>query len=233
MNIYNSKLKNFAALFFSSFLMLFAFTGFSSAQSAKSAIAGQARAAGISANIPQAAATAPAANKTARNPEREWLVMVYINAKNDLGLLPNAFMSVNDMERIGSTDKVAVVVEYGAFEKHNGISVHSEDSKTILIQKDNDTRKVNSPVINYTKRADMGDYSHLSDFASRAIKSYPAKHNMLVVWNHGKGIDGISFDDITGHHISVKELGIALNKIKDSLGRKLDMLTVKISACSF
>lgn len=179
-------------------------------------------------SVPKASAAQDASvpQKVKKQPMREWLVMVYINAKNDLGLLPNAFMSVNDMERIGSTDKVAVVVEYGAFENHGGKSVHSEDSWTLFIKKDEDYHKITSPVLYHTEKADMGSSSHLVNFARRAIDEYPARHTILVVWNHGKGIDGISFDDITGNHISVVELGLALKEISNQLGRKIDMFVM-------
>lgn len=219
MNIYNSKLKNFAALFFSSFLMLFVFTGFSSAQSAKSAIAGQARAAGISANIPKAA-------KPAKQPEREWLVMVYMSAKNDLGAANLAFDSVNAMERIGPSEKVAAVVEYGAFEGKDGITEINTYSRTLDIRRDNDIKKITSPVMYTTEEADMANPNILVNFVYRAVHKYPAKKYMLVIWNHGGGLKGISSDVMNDSIMSVKDLGEALKQINAITKKKLDIFAM-------
>ena len=43
--------------------------------------------------------------------EREWLVLVFVNGRNNLARA--AIADVNEMEMVGSTDKVAVTVELG------------------------------------------------------------------------------------------------------------------------
>ncbi|MCX7648738.1 MAG: hypothetical protein N2Z60_09010, partial [Elusimicrobiales bacterium] len=42
----------------------------------------------------------------------EWLVFVFINGVNDLGILNLSVNDINEMETVGSTDKVAVVAEH-------------------------------------------------------------------------------------------------------------------------
>lgn len=165
-------------------------------------------------------AEAPAAAE-----EREWLVLVFISGVNDLGILNFANDDVNEMERIGSTDKVAVVAEY------NILSVDAADrslqfqrgAKTLHIQRDADPA-ITSPVIDESSDLDMGSWRHLFKFARRNILRFPAKKVLLVVWNHGSGTLGIANDDVSGNKISVRDLGRALSQIKAAKGGKIDVL---------
>lgn len=149
--------------------------------------------------------------------DKEWTVMVFINAKNNLekyGLL-----DVNEMEKIGSSDKVNIVVEMGRI---NGYSTADGDWKTTrryYIQKDNDFSKITSPMLADLGKTDMGDWNSLVAFVKWAKMTYPAKKYALIVWNHGSGWDkaramdvtkGISYDDETHNHITTPQLGWAL-----------------------
>jgi len=152
--------------------------------------------------------------------DKEWTVMVFLNSKNNLekyGLL-----DVNEMEKIGSSDKVNVVVEMGRI---NGYATNDGDWKTtrrFLIKKDNDFTKITSPILADLGKTDMGDYKSLIAFVKWAKATYPAKKYALIVWNHGSGWDksramgitkGISYDDETGNHISTPQLGLALKEM--------------------
>jgi len=46
--------------------------------------------------------------------DKEWTVMVYLNAKNNLERF--GIKDVNEMEMVGSSDKVNIVVEFGRME---------------------------------------------------------------------------------------------------------------------
>ncbi|HAT73129.1 MAG TPA: hypothetical protein DCS63_09965 [Elusimicrobia bacterium] len=174
--------------------------------------------AGLELSVPEAA---PAVEKAVpAKAEKEWTVMVFINAKNNLekyGLL-----DVNEMEKVGSSDKVNIVVEMGRI---SGYAANDGDWKTTrryLIKKDTDFARITSPVITDLGKTDMGDYKTLVAFVNWAKAAYPAKKYMLVVWNHGSGWDksramdvtkGISYDDETGNHISTPQLGLALKEM--------------------
>jgi len=49
----------------------------------------------------------------------EWLVFVYMNGVNDLGMLNLTVNDINEMEMVGSTEKVAVVVEHNMIQKND------------------------------------------------------------------------------------------------------------------
>ncbi|MCX5785062.1 MAG: clostripain-related cysteine peptidase [Elusimicrobia bacterium] len=151
--------------------------------------------------------------------DKEWTIMVFINAKNNLEKY--GLMDMNEMEMIGSTDKVNVVTELGRMSGYDSSDGNWVGSRRYLVVKDANMSKIASPVVQDLGKVDMGDYKHLIDFATWAKKNYPAKRYMLVVWNHGAGwiksrgleVKGISYDDETGNHINTPQLGMALKGI--------------------
>ena len=73
--------------------------------------------------------------------EREWLVLVFINGVNDLGIRGFADNDINEMEAVGSSDRMAVVVEYGILGINNpsGRNLQFQrGSKTIYVTLDAD-----------------------------------------------------------------------------------------------
>jgi len=165
----------------------------------------------ISAPAPSQAAEAKA--------DKEWTIMVYVNGKNNLERF--AMSDMNEMEKIGSTDKINIVTEVGRI---NGYDTSDGDwvgTRRYLVQKDNDTGKIGSPVVQDLGKVDMGDYKHMAEFANWAKTKYPAKKYMFVAWNHGSGwvksmdmvTKGISYDDETNNHITTPQLGMALQSM--------------------
>ena len=170
-----------------------------------------------------APAPAPAQALPARK-VKEWTVMVFINAKNNLEL--SGLYNVNDMETVGSDDKVNIVVELGRMNGQAGDTDADGDwtgSRRLYIKKDADMDKITSPVVNTSPVVDMGDYKRVVDFVAWAKKTYPARKYMLVLWDHGAGwLDplrqinrsgkGISFDDETNNYIRTRQIGSILKE---------------------
>lgn len=174
------------------------------------------------------------ANSAVKPAPKEWTVMIYMNGKNDLETF--ALKNANDMEKVGSTSKVNIVVELGRMQGYDSSDGNWTGSRRMLIIKDNNPNKITSPVVQTIKDADMGNWEHLVDFATWARAGYPAKRYMLIIWNHGSGwksvagklgfkdfqrdagnpvfqTEGISYDEATGHHISTVDMGKAFAKI--------------------
>ncbi|MBI4802800.1 MAG: hypothetical protein HY796_09795, partial [Elusimicrobia bacterium] len=157
-------------------------------------------------------------NDSRVRPDKEWTVMVFVNAKNNLERY--GMLDMNEMEMIGSTDKVNVVVELGRIAGYDSSDGNWVGSRRYLVKKDGNTGKITSPVVQDLGKVDMGDYKHLIDFAVWARTNYPARKYMLIVWNHGSGWlksvggqKGISYDDETGNHINTPQLGLAMKAI--------------------
>ncbi|MBU2575138.1 MAG: hypothetical protein KKH28_13785 [Elusimicrobia bacterium] len=148
-------------------------------------------------------------------PDKEWTIMVFVNAKNNLERF--GLLDMNEMEMIGSSDKVNVVVELGRIAGYDSSDGDWKTSRRYLVKKDNDFNKITSPVVEDLGKVDMGDYKHLIEFGNWAKAAYPAKKYALILWNHGSGWDkaraidkGISYDDETGNHMTTPQLGLAL-----------------------
>lgn len=158
-------------------------------------------------------------------PVKEWTILVFLNGHNDLDQFGE--MNINSMERVGSSPDVNVVVQWASM----GFST----TKRILVQKDTDSYRVTSPMVNDPGLVDMGDYRSLVEFVRWAKVNYPAKHYFIDVWNHGSGwhkrfgyLQGpadkdISLDDRFNTKITTKELGIAMREAKAILGQKVDI----------
>lgn len=151
--------------------------------------------------------------------QKEWTFMVFLNAKNDLERF--GIKDMNEMEMVGSSDKVNIVVQMGRIKGYDSSNGDWTGVKRFLIQKDTDTNIINSPSVQDMGELDMGDYKNLIDFVKWAKKTYPAKKYMLVVWNHGSGWEkskgkankGISYDEASGNHMTTPQLGLAMKEI--------------------
>ncbi len=151
---------------------------------------------------------------------KKWTIMVYINGKNNLE--PFALKDVNEMEMVGSSDKVNIVVELGRMDGYSDEDGDWTGVRRYLVKKDSQTGRISSPVIKDLGDSDMGDHNNLVAFGKWAKEKYPAEHYMLIVWNHGSGwekdvqaglIKGISYDEVTYNHISTPQLGDALRQM--------------------
>lgn len=157
--------------------------------------------------------------------EKEWTMLVFINGHNNLDQFGKA--DINEMEQVGSTDQVNVVVQWA--------SLKNKTTKRLLVRKDNDKSKVSSPTVEDLQTVDMGDYKNLVDFIRWGHENYPARHYFVVVWNHGTGwhnlaLDGspiqildISTDDLTKNSITTYQLGLAMEDASKIIGRKIDI----------
>lgn len=173
--------------------------------------------AGLELSVP---AAAPVEEKGFFNKvDKEWTIMVFVNGKNNLE--PFALKDMNEMEMVGSSDKVNIVVEAGRISGYDSSDGDWKTTRRYLIAKDKDLKKVTSPVLKDMGKVDMGDYKSVIDFVNWAKTAYPAKKYMLIVWNHGSGWDkarslasrGISYDDETGSHITTPQLGLVLKGV--------------------
>ncbi len=156
---------------------------------------------------------------------KEWTLLVFLNGNNNLDTF--GYQDMNEMEKVGSTSEVNVVVQWG--------SLRTKKVTRILVQKDSDSVNVTSPIVEDLGKVDMGSPTTLVDFVKWAQVRYPAKRYLVDVWNHGGGwhrvrvggeaMRDVSWDDLTGNSISTEELGVAIHEISESLGQPLDIFS--------
>ncbi len=162
-------------------------------------------------------------------PRAEWTFLVFLNGNNNLDSFGT--MNLKQMEKVGSTPDVNVVVQWA--------SLQNGDTRRLLIQKDTSHTEITSPVVENLGKVDMGSSHSLLDFIHWATQKYPAKHYVIDVWNHGSGwhsnyrnqilfkskyhVSDISWDDNTGHAITTQELATVLRATQKLIGHKIDL----------
>lgn len=155
-----------------------------------------------------------AAEKAAVKPAK-WTFMIFLNGVNDL--YPYGPRTINQLKKIGSTEDFNIVILRGYLSK-SGEKVIIKKGKAEIIEKG--------------LKLDMGDYKELVKFAKWTHENYPAEHYLIDIWNHGLGwkkksrgsTKGISYDDVTGNHITTLQLGTAMKMIKGVFGHNVDIL---------
>ena len=184
----------------------------------------------------------PPINNTA-----EWTVMVYLDSDNNLESA--GINDINEMEMIGSTSDVNIVVQvdripYSVLDSnHEGYADDTSNgdwttTRRYFINQDFDPIQINSQLMSDLGELNMGDPQTLTDFASWVAVNYPANKYLLVIWNHGGGFRALSsnltkdiaWDDTNGgDKITMPELESALSAISTQIGKKIDI--VGMDAC--
>ena len=164
----------------------------------------------------------------------EWTVMVYLDADNDLESA--GIDDINEMEMVGSTSDVNIVVQIDRIPGYDTSNSNWTNTRRYYITPDLDPYIINSQLINDLSEQNMGSTETLINFADWTVNNYPAKKYLLVIWNHGGGFRSsglakdIAWDDTNGgDKITMPELEYALSAISVQMGKSIDI--VGMDAC--
>ena len=126
-----------------------------------------------------------------------WTVFVYLCGDNNLEQY--AIENVVEMESVGSTDDVSIIVLLDTE------TIAGGDAHWLVIEKgvshyDAETDTVDCdcglfPDKEHLGEIDMGDGDVLTWAVVTAFTYAPADHYMLVLWDHGGGWRGVCYDD--------------------------------------
>ena len=178
-----------------------------------------------------------------------WTVMVFVNGDNDLEAA--GLGDINEMETVGSTPDVNIVVQFDRSPEYSANDGNWDGARRFYIEPDEDETTIGSPVVTELGEVDSGDADTVVDFVQWAVGSYPAERYALVFWNHGWGWSitpdrgppddmeraipgwnkGLSSDASTGNYLSVAfgDFEAVLQGATDAIGNPLDL--VGIDAC--
>lgn len=154
---------------------------------------------------------------------KEWTFLVYINADNNLD--ENGVDDMNEMESVGSTDQLNIVTQLDR-EGAGG-------TWRYLVHKDSNMAEITSPVLETMPEQDMGSPDTLQAFIQWGMEKYPAKKTAVIIWNHGSGWEkkqnrfgtkGVSYDDDSGNHLSVVQVGAVLKELSAKRGQKFEII---------
>lgn len=107
--------------------------------------------------------------------EKDWNFLVYINSNNDL--FPFSELNIKQMEQVGSNENINILVQQDVYGK--------AQSKRLYIKKG---RKKTIEKVTTKPESISGTPESLYSFMEWGIKNYPAKHQALILWDHGSGI---------------------------------------------
>lgn len=151
--------------------------------------------------------------------EREWLVMLYQNADDEV-LEQDIFTDLNEAELVGSSDAVTVVAQIDRYEGGFDGDGDWTTVKRFLVLQDDDLAALGSEEIDDLGELDSGAPETLVDFAVWAMTTYPAKKYALILSDHGAGWVGGWNDDAPdeGSSLTINEIDQALAAILAETG---------------
>lgn len=116
---------------------------------------------------------------------RQWTFMVYMAGDNgkvfddNMQLMDNlvgyGWQNIADMSSVGSTDDVAIVVQYDTLDASEVPRLFIDGSSSI------------GTIVTTLPSVNTGDSKNLTDFVVWAMDQYPAEKVALILWNHGTG----------------------------------------------
>lgn len=130
-----------------------------------------------------------------RPPKAEWTYMLFIDADNEFGPI---WLNDNlpELESAGSTDAVNFVALVDFLDTNT--------CELIYIEQGTHT------VIETWPEQDMGSPDTLVNFINTVTTLYPAKKNLLQLWNHGDGWKWFNLDVTSASWMTMPEFGQAL-----------------------
>ena len=176
---------------------------------------------------------------------KKWTILVYIAGDNNLA--EAGLDDINEMEHVGTTEDFNIVVQIDGSHEY---SPEAANTRRYLVEKDDDPKVINSPIVGEETEADMGSQETLEDFVLWGFEEYPAERYAVILWNHGNGwypddglhkfrgpgLDGpmdplkaICSDEDSDSAISTSGVGDVIERIAGKLGRRIDF--VGFDAC--
>ncbi len=145
---------------------------------------------------------------------RQWTYMVYMGANNNLS--DAGLYNLNDMEKVGSSGAMAIVVQAEFSPQYSAASgITQAVAGRIYVENDGNPNAVNLNAGTGIGYVDMATPAALTDFINWAKTNYPAQHYALVIWDHGGGwkttklrspMKGAVQDDTSGNFMSLPDL---------------------------
>ena len=138
---------------------------------------------------------------------RQWTVLVYMNGDNDLS--PYTFIDIDEMEKVGSSANVDIIVQQDTIESNGSRRYH-------IVKEKKFNPAISSPILATLSEQDSGKQETIIDFLDFGVTNFPSRNYMVVVWSHGAGYPGgISFDYTSASQLTITELQGALTYLQD------------------
>ena len=104
---------------------------------------------------------------------KKWTIMIYVAADNDLNFY--AWKNIKQMEKVGSNEQLNIIIQVSERGRY-------KPTQRYIVEK-NHLQKIDFG----NKKLNSGSINTLINFCGWAIKTCPAEHYALILWNHGTG----------------------------------------------
>ena len=144
-------------------------------------------------------------------PEKEWTFILYGAGDNDL----EAFIEhdLNELESVGSTEHVNLLAMLDT----------AAGASRYYLEQDDDLFALRSARFDLGQ-VDSGSPLTLDEFVTWAMTSFPARRYAVVISGHGGGNPRVVAPDFTtGNAMSPRELMEALDRVRQTTGRRVDV----------
>lgn len=141
---------------------------------------------------PEQAPTADRSNAVAadqNSPSDTWTLLMYEDGDDNI-LEEDTFVDVNEMEIVGSSDQVNIVVQLDRYKKGFAGKQNFSTTKRFYLTADDDMNVIHSEELDDLGEVNMADKQTLIDFVQWGVEAYPADHYILVLADHGSGWPG-------------------------------------------
>jgi hypothetical protein len=125
--------------------------------------------------------------------DQTWTVMLYQDA-DDKVLEHDIYFDLNEVERVGSTDRVNMIAQMDRFRGGFSDDGNWTGAGRFYVTKDDDLTHVRSKVLADLGEINMSDTKNLVDFVTWTMKEYPADKYALILSDHGMGWPGALTD---------------------------------------
>ncbi len=130
-------------------------------------------------------------------PKYKWTILAYFDGNNPQDETADGqsyvIRDVQELENIGSTDDVQILVMLGSFKtdgecKYYRIEEYPDEPEGVI----------SSEVLQVLGKKDMSDPVTLRDFIGYGAQSFSAEHYMLIINDHANGWRGLCSDAVNG-----------------------------------
>jgi hypothetical protein len=158
-------------------------------------------------------------------PTKDWTVLVYMGADDadDAELAAAAFKDLEEMRRIGSSDRTNVAVQ---------MDLHLFPPVRFLIRQDGTLDVTKARGLGLRRESNSGRPGTLLSFLKWAIVNASAHHYLLILWGHGLGVGfsveiakteaDVVFDGEDA--LTIPQLAGVLRRFRSITGKPLDLL---------
>jgi len=159
----------------------------------------------------------------------KWTILIYMGG--DCDLEDAAIDDLNELEKVGSSDDVDIIVQLDRHPDFDQRAGNWTDTRRFRIVRDQ-SEEIVSTQLQLLGEKNMADPQVLRDFLEWGIDSYPADHYMLSMWGHGYGVtEGLCPDSTSSSEqpvMRMDQFGSAFRSVAISRSITFDVVSLDI-----